>query len=385
MHSRILNNYRKHDYTPLDRLPIKFNFFTPEIVRYTTEANIALSKLNGFITSLPNIDILLNNLSIQESQSSSAIENIVTTNDKIYRSLALDGRKSPEIKEVLTYRKALWSGYDYIKTNPLDRNAFVQITKTIKNNDDGIRDGLGSTHLTDGAGRVIYTPPQEKKEIDVLLQNLEDYIEQNDDLDSLVKMGIIHYQYESIHPFKDGNGRSGRIINILYLLKQNKLEHPALYLSRYIFNSRQEYYRGFEKVRQQQDWNAWTIYMLNGIRETANYTYQQVRDIHELQLATQKLIHTLPLKNIDVENFTKTLYTQPYSRVKNFVSDKIKSKNTVMRYLDILVKTRTLEKETTKYGFIYKNVPLSCALRQTEMNRSLFDLLNQYGYKKFKN
>lgn len=328
------------------------------------------------------MDVLLNHLSLQESQSSSAIENIVTTNDQIYRSFALKEQKTPEIEEVLTYRQALWSGYEYIQKKPLDRNVFIHITQTIKNNTKGIRDGQENTRLTDGLGRVIYIPPQDKAHIDALLQNLESYIQQKNGLDPLIKMGIIHYQYESIHPFPDGNGRSGRITNILYLLQQKKIEYPISYLSRYIMNRQSEYYRGFEKVKQQNDWYAWLTYLLNGIRETADYTYQQVLDIHQLQLATEKIISHLSLKKINPPSFTKALYTQPYCRLKNFITDQMKSKKSIMSYLERFITMGLLEKEKTSYGFIYKNIPLSCALQQTEMSRTLFQLFHQYGYRK---
>ena len=216
-----------------------YDLKTPRILEALNEASRSLAELKGFANSIPNQHILINAITINEAKDSSAIENIVTTHDSIYKVLTESGFKDDNAKEVVDYRSAIWRGYEIIKEKGfINTNVLVELQSMIEHNEAGIRRTPGTNLKNSKTGEIIYTPPQEEKEIRDLLKNLEDYMNNEDEVDPLIKMALIHYQFESIHPFYDGNGRTGRILNVLYLVLNNLLDSPILYLSNYINNTK---------------------------------------------------------------------------------------------------------------------------------------------------
>ena len=234
----------------LKPLPPKTNLETKKILKKAIQANRALAKLNGVAKIIPNSQILINSLVLQEAKDSSEIENIITTHDELYRASVDISNISNETKEVQNYSKALLLGYNLVKDNELLLKKYiVAIQKELEQNDAGIRRQSGTVLKNEQTDEVIYTPPQEFELIDRLMSDLERYINEPNDIDPLINMAIIHYQFESIHPFYDGNGRTGRIINILYLILNDLLDIPILYLSRYIIKNKADYYRLLQEVR----------------------------------------------------------------------------------------------------------------------------------------
>lgn len=251
-------------YNDLPLLPPDCNLETPEILKKAISAGRALAELKGLGNAIPNQSILINSITLQEARASSEIENVITTNDALFKAFATKtGQIDPATKEVLHYRSALWEGYNTLKTqNLLTTNVFIRLVQTIKQNDAGIRKTT-ETHLcNDKTGEIIYSPPEGENIIRNKLGNLETFIHADDGIDPLIKLSIIHYQFESIHPFSDGNGRTGRIINILYLVQQKLLNLPVLYLSKYIIEHKSDYYRLLRAVTTKQEWISWdTLYV----------------------------------------------------------------------------------------------------------------------------
>ncbi|MEN9686464.1 MAG: hypothetical protein RLZZ28_2250, partial [Bacteroidota bacterium] len=255
-------------------LPLKGDIETKAVLRKTALAHKALAELKGVISSIPNETILLETLTLREARESSAIENIISTFDEVYQSSLFNNHfTSPAAKEVHQYAKALIKGFHLVKSNELlTNNHILQIQEVVEQNSAGFRKLAGTKLLNDKTGELVYTPPQEKESILLLMNNLEVFI--NDDMmmdvDPLIKMAIIHHQFESIHPFYDGNGRTGRIINILYLVQKGLLHLPVLYLSRYIIRHKNDYYRLLQEVRIKGEWEEWLLFMLDGVEKTAS-------------------------------------------------------------------------------------------------------------------
>ena len=258
----------------IELLPLKTDVETRAVLRKTALAHKALAELKGVITSIPNQNILTETLTLREARESSAVENIISTFAEVYQSsLFANQFASPAAKEVHQYAKALKTGYQMVKKNGLiTNNLILQIQEQVEGNKAGFRKLPGTKLLNDKTGELVYTPPQDHEAIVSLMNNLETFINDDGmmDADPLVKMAIMHHRFESIHPFYDGNGRTGRIINILFLIQKNLLDLPVLYLSRYIIQHKNDYYRLLQKVRQTGEWEEWIIYMLNGIEQTAN-------------------------------------------------------------------------------------------------------------------
>jgi Fic family protein len=238
-----------------------------------------LAILNETAKSVPNRFILINALTLQEAKDSSEIENIITTHDELYKADLDLKSATKEAKEVKGYQSALLQGVDLINNGILSINDIVKIQGILENNDAGIRTQVGTKLKNDKTGEVIYEPPQDYQEIIKLFNNLESYINEKNDLDSLINMAIIHYQFEAIHPFYDGNGRTGRIINILYLMLNDLLDLPVLYLSGYIINNKAKYYQLLREVDAKDNWQGWILYMLNGLEQTATQTTLLINDI----------------------------------------------------------------------------------------------------------
>lgn len=243
-------------------LPPKAEVETKAILKKAISAGRALAELKGLGETIPNQSILVNSIILQEAKASSEIENIITTHDALFRAFsAKTSQVDPATKEVLRYREALWEGYSSLKDQPLlTTNLFISIVQTIRANNAGIRNTPGTKIVNAATGEVVFTPPEGEDIIRNKLKNLEDYIHAEDTLDPLIKLALIHYQFEAIHPFTDGNGRTGRIINILYLAWKRLLELPVLYLSKYIIEQKSDYYRLLRGVTEREEWEPWILY-----------------------------------------------------------------------------------------------------------------------------
>ena len=340
----------------LPMLPPHVDLETKSVLKQLARANRALAELKGYADTIPNKHILINAVMLNEAKESSAIENIITTHDDLYKAMSNASGSSPAAKEVVSYRTALWQGYELVKAREiLTINMIVQIQGTIEKNRAGIRKLPGTILRNERTGETVYTPPAGEAEIRNLLSNLEKYInEGHDDVDPLIKLAVIHYQFESIHPFYDGNGRTGRIINVLYLVLKELLESPILYLSSYIIRNRPAYYRLLQEVRTQGNWEEWIVYILTGIEETAEETLRLVKRINaEVEIMSTEIKEKLPKiyskELIDLlfyEFYTKTVYIEKGLSV---------TRKTAVSYLSSLEKEGFLTSEKIGRQRIYQN------------------------------
>jgi Fic family protein len=343
---------------PLDRLAPE-RFETPPILKKLALASRKLAELKGVAASIPRQSILISTLGMQEAKDSSAIENIVTTHDDLFRNAAFpESPSSPATKEVLRYRQALWTGFDAVCHNELlTNNMILDIQAELECNDAGFRK-LPGTALKDGAGQTIYTPPQEPDAIVALMSELENFINNNEafDADPLIKMALIHHQFESIHPFYDGNGRTGRIINVLYLVKQRLLDIPVLYLSRYIVRTKPDYYRLLQDVRDKDAWEDWVLYMLTAVEQTAGET---ITTIHAIKAAMLDVKHRLRAGyKFYSQDLLNNLFSHPYTKIEFIQNDLKVSRLTATKYLDALTEGGFLRKHKVGRSNYYINLAL---------------------------
>lgn len=327
-------------------LPPKFLLETKEVLKKALEAQQYLSELKGISQTIPNQDILLNTLPIQEAKDSSEIENIVTTNDALYKAnFSKLESLDHSTKEVKRYTIALNVGLDQIKRDGIiSVHHIKKIQELLEGNDAGVRKLPGTKLSNPTTGKVVFVPPQSKKKIDDALDNLELYL--NDDELSpehpLVKMAVMHVQFESIHPFYDGNGRTGRILNILYLVHKKLLDIPVLYLSRYIVRNKSDYYRLLQRVRTHDDWQSWIIYMLEGVAETSKETIRVITGIRDVMLEYK---HDIRREyNFYSQDLINHLFKHPYTRIEHLMEDLKISRPTATKYLDILSENHFLNK-----------------------------------------
>ena len=343
----------------------KYDLKTPRILESLNEESRSLAELKGFANSIPNQHILINAITINEAKDSSAIENIVTTHDSIYKVLTESGFKDEAAKEVVDYRNAIWHGYEIIKEKGfISTNVIVSLQATIEPDKPGIRKNPGTNLVNSITGKIIYTPPQAESEIRDLLKNLEDYINDFDDgVDPLIKMALIHYQFESIHPFYDGNGRTGRILNVLYLVLNNLLDSPILYLSNYINKNKSDYYRLFTEFRENDNYEDWIIYILKGVEETSKNTIELIKRIQdEMESYKNEFINKMP--KIYSDELLNSLFFEVYTRI-NYIEDRCGvTRQTAATYLNQLVEAGLLEYEKIGRESIYKNTRLIDLLRK---------------------
>ena len=317
-------------------LPLPYDLETKEILRQVNRANRKLAELKGVALTIPNEQILISSLTLQEAKDSSEVENIVTTQDDLYRAeLNLkETAINASTKEVLNYRQAMQKGFDLVRKNKLlTLNYIKQIQEVLEENKGGFRAGPGTT-LQNQHKEIVYTPPQSKVQIEEFMHNLELYINDPDmhDIDPLIKMAIIHHQFESIHPFYDGNGRTGRIINILYLILKRRLDVPILYLSSYIIKNKERYYKLLQKVRAEENWEDWIVFMLKGIEETATETIKKVIAIKNLlDAAVEKVKSQAP--KIYSKELVEILFENPYCRIDFIVNLLGVERKAASRYL----------------------------------------------------
>ncbi len=274
-----------HPIKKLDKLPPKREKVeTLEILRQLSKSSKALGELKGIAQTMPNQAMLINAVVLQEAKDSSEIENIITTQDELYKALATKGKQPTQVKEVINYRKAIFAGHELLKKQGFLRLKDIEfLQKTIIENNAGIRTMAGTVLKNDKTEEIVYTPPQEKGEILDLLSNfLDHYNITQDNFPPLINLAILHYQFESIHPFYDGNGRTGRILNILYLIINELLDIPILYLSSYINENKSEYYRLLNTVNKTDEWEEYIIYILKAIEITSNRTIDKINSIKNL-------------------------------------------------------------------------------------------------------
>ena len=360
-----INPDRSQPWNDLPDLPLAPEWWrTPEVLEQLGHAREALGRLHGRSIAIPNQGLLVNSISLQEAKASSAIENIFTTDDELYQAFSettADQLEGPA-KEVLRYREALWSGYQHLKTEPaFTRDYFVRMVREIKQTEEGIRPPFAATIIRQGgsgpnAGKASYTPPRGAGLLEAKLDNLLTFV--NDDqaypLHPLVKMAIAHFQFEAIHPFRDGNGRTGRLFNIHYLVKKGLLDYPILYLSRYILAHKEAYYSALAGVSQRGDWPAWLCYMLTAVEVTANLTFEKINRILAARDAMLQVIQAQ--KGIRrPDQLTQKIFTQPITRIKHLTEDRTYALNTARSYLNQLVALQILEKKTIQGNVYYLN------------------------------
>ena len=344
----------------MHKLPFNINIESKEILKALNSANSKLGELNGIAKTIPNPNVLLNAITLAEARESSEIENIVTTFDEIYREIALN-ENNRDSKEVLNYRQAILEGYNLVKKNGyISSNMLVDIHHIIEPEVGGIRKIPGTVIKNTSTGEVLHTPPQSENEIRDYLSNLEKYINypEIEDYDPIVKMSLIHYQFESIHPFHDGNGRTGRMLNILYLILQNRLELPILYLSKYINANRQEYYRLLHEVRKDiNNLDDYLMYMIRGVEWTSDFTINFISEFRKTMDEASSVIESR-LPNIYSKELVNYLFYDFYTRNEYLCNNLHISRNTATKYLKLLCDEGILIEERVGKSKIYKNAYL---------------------------
>jgi Fic family protein len=320
-------------YNDLPLLPPKSNLETTNILRKTITASRALANLNGAIINLPNPQLFLDTIHLQEAKASSEIENIITTNDELYKSVVANKNfENPSAKEVISYKNALWHGLKQLESRPfITINLCIDIMQRIKENTSGIRTTPGTT-LFSTSGDVIYTPPSGEEVIREKLSNFEKFINEDDSLDPLIKMALMHYQFEAIHPFSDGNGRTGRILLLLYLKMENLLDVPAIYLSQYIIQNKSEYYKRLRFVTEKGDWESWIMYMLDMIESTAQKGLIRLKEIIELMHKMSEEIRN-ELPKAYTKDLVEIIFKLPYTKRQNLIDARLGTPKTVGNYL----------------------------------------------------
>jgi Fic family protein len=332
---------------------------TISILRQLSKTSQSLGELKGIAKTIPNQTMLINAVVLQEAKDSSEIENIITTQDELYKALASQNKQPSQVKEVINYRKAIFTGFELIKKQGFLRIKDIEtIQKTIIENNAGIRAMSGTVLKNDKTGEIVYTPPQEKDEILDLLSNFLEHFNINQtDLSPLINLAILHYQFESIHPFYDANGRTGRILNILYLIINDLLDIPILYLSSYINENKSEYYKYLNQVNRTDQWEDYILYMLKAVEETANYTIKKIDRIkNQLEITIKKIQREAP--KIYRKELIELLFEQPYSKIE-FVVDKLKvERKAASRYLKNLEEIGVLKSEKIGRENLYLNKEL---------------------------
>lgn len=358
-------SYRKDTpYNDLPLLPPDINKWESiEIYKSLSEARAALAELKGRCPVIPNPMMLINTLVLQEAKDSSSIENIFTTSDKLYRAFA-SAKPDPDTqtKEVIRYRQATLDAWGKLQKNDISLKLLVNIFKQIKEASDaeGIRDEVV---YVGNVMKTIYTPPCCKKVLTSKLENWVEFANKNDGLDPLIKMAILHYQFEAIHPFTDGNGRTGRVMNVLFISKKGLLDKPVLYLSKYINEYKNDYYRLLKEVTENGNWADWILFMLKGVKDTSIHTLKKVNDIYELYKSTVDKVKK-EANDIYSYELIEMLFNQPYCKISFLVDSGIASRNTASKYLGRLVEIGVLSKEQSGSESLY-------------LNKELFKILSQ--------
>lgn len=344
-------------YNTLPALPPGLDLIeTRKILKACITARAAVAELKTAGELIPDPTLLINILPLLEAKDSSRIENIVTTSDQLFQYAGHEENADPATKEALRYRTALHNGFTQLNTFPLCTNTAITICTTLRSIQTDIRKTSG-TVLSDQHGNVIYTPPSGETVIRDLLTNWEIFLHAEDDIDPLIKMAILHYQFECIHPFPDGNGRTGRILNILYLIQTDILSLPILYLSRFILENRDKYYTLLRRVTENHDWEPWILFMLEATENTAKWTSRKIAVIRRLiEEITGYVREKLP--KIYTHELIQVLFVQPYCRIENLVERGVAKRQTASAYLKQLVEIGVLEEMQSGREKLYINTRL---------------------------
>jgi len=351
----------------LDILPPKIEKVeTVKILRQLTKSANVLGELKGVAKTIPNQAMLINAVLLQEAKDSSEIENIITTQDALYKALTTTGKQPEQVKEVINYRKAIFAGFDIIEKQGFLRLSDIEvIQKTIVENNAGIRNMPGTVLKNDKTGEVVYTPPQEKDEILDLINNfLEHFNLEQTELHPLINLAILHYQFESIHPFYDGNGRTGRILNILYLIINKLLDIPILYLSSYINHNKSDYYRLLNATNKNNEWEEYILYILKAVEETSIKTIEKINNIKNL-LDKTLIIAKDKANKIYRKELIELLFEQPYSKIEYVVEKLNVERKAASRYLKVLENAGILKSQKVGRETIY-------------INENLIEILKRY-------
>ncbi|MDV7023249.1 Fic family protein [Atlantibacter subterranea] len=355
-----------HPETPYNALPLippdLEHIETRNVLKACISARAAIAELKTAGELIPDQGLLINILPMLEAKDSSRIENIVTTSDRLFQYADREEGADPATKEALRYRTALYDGYNHLSSYPLCTNTAVAICSNLRAVQTDIRKTPG-TVLRDHNNSVVYTPPVGEDVIRNLLANWERFIHGDDDVDPLVKMAIAHYQFECIHPFPDGNGRTGRILNILYLIQAGLLSLPILYLSRFILERRDDYYTLLRRVTEHGDWEAWIVFMLEAVENTSRWTTDKISVVRELITNTTEYVRE-KLPKIYTHELIQALFAQPYCRIENLVERGVAKRQTASTYLKQLVEIGVLEEMSAGREKLYLNTRLLRELNQ---------------------
>ena len=354
-------------FNDLPMLPPAADLETKPVLRACIEARAALAELNQAGDLLPNQAMLINTVPLLEAQSSSAIENIVTTSDRLFRfaEVGQEAVTDPNTKEALRYRTALWHGMASLENRPLSTATAVGVCRKLLGIDLDIRRVPGTALVNESTGKLIYTPPVGEGHLRVLLSNWEQFLHNATDLDPLIRMAVGHYQFEAIQPFTDGNGRTGRILNLLLLVDQGLLDIPVLYLSRHILSHRAEYYQSLRGVTAEETWEDWILFMLKAVHETARWTTDRIRRIRQLVEDTSSFIRQ-ELPGIYTHELAELIFVQPYCRIRNVVEADIAQRQTAATYLKALAQIGVLDEIKVGREKIFINIRLMRLLTHEE-------------------
>jgi Fic family protein len=367
-----INPDRTRPWNDLPELPIEPQYYRDlDIFEQLGEAKAAIARLQGRSAAIPNQGMLINTISLQEAKASSEIENIFTTDDELYKAFSDESIKQGPAKEILHYRESLWSGHQYLQTSQgFDLPYFELVYHTITGMNDGIRKPFAHTYIRQGgtgpnAGKAVYTPPRGEGVVEAKMDNLIQFM--NDDtsyaIDPILKMAMGHLQFEAIHPFRDGNGRTGRLFNIHFLTHKGLLDLPILFLSKFILDRREDYYAFLAGVTQRAAWKDWLLFMLQAVEKTSTDTYNKINDI----LATKDSILNVLVKETAIsrpESLVEAIFTQPYTKVKHLTDKKIYAENTARQYLNRLAEMGIVERREINGGHYYVNLELYRILGQ---------------------
>jgi len=355
-------------YNALPAVPAAGALESVPVLRKCVSAGRALAGLKEAARLIPNQDVLINSIPLREARDSSAIENIVTTNDSLFKYANVDPEKADDAtKEALRYRTALMQGFERVQNRPLSTSTAVLVCRAIKNVELDVREVPGTALAHQPSGKVIYTPPEGQALLREKLTDWERFLHADDDLDPIIRMAAAHYQFEAIHPFTDGNGRTGRILNTLYLIDKKLLELPILYLSRYINEHRREYYDRLLAVTTSGDWESWLLYMLAAVEETSLWTAEKIRAIRKLMDATVKYVSVSSPK-IYSRELIEVIFTQPYSRISDVVEAGLAVRQTASKHLKELAAKGVLQERQVGRENLYINVRFLELLTSDENN-----------------
>ena len=328
---------RNKPYNLLPGLPPEADVETRAILKKCIAAGRALAELKTAGGLIPNQAVLINTIPILEANASSEVENIVTTTDSLFRYSSAEGEaRDPAVKETLRYRTALFQGYQSLKKRPVSTATAVAVCRTLRNIDIDIRKVPGTAISGEKSGEVVYTPPAGEAVIRDKLANWEKFINEAEDIDPLIRLAVMHYQFEAIHPFTDGNGRTGRILNILFLVQEDLLEIPVLYLSRFIIENKEGYYHLLRNVTEKNEWEPWILFMLDAVEDTSRWTVAKIRAVSRLIDYTCGYVRAR-LPKIYSRELVEMVFIQPYSRIANLVEAGVARRQTASSYLKALV------------------------------------------------